>query len=93
MPLPGSLDTSEEALHVARLMGSTPFLLVTSAYHMRRAMKLMQRAGAQPIAAPTGYLARNRRLGWDMVVPSSNALRRTERALHEYQGLLAIALD
>ena len=92
VPLPGSHDTREEALHVARLMGAAPFLLVTSAYHMPRAMKLMQRAGAHPVAAPTGYLVANRRLGWSLAVPSSNALRRTERALHEYLALLALML-
>jgi uncharacterized SAM-binding protein YcdF (DUF218 family) len=90
--LPGSRDTHEEALHIAQLMGTTPFLLVTSAYHMPRAMKLMQRAGAHPVAAPTGYLGGDWRPGWGFVVPSSNALRRSERALHEYLGLLAIAL-
>jgi uncharacterized SAM-binding protein YcdF (DUF218 family) len=92
VPLPGSRDTREEALHVALLMGSTPFLLVTSAYHMPRAMRLMQRAGAHPVPAPTGYLAGDELTRRNLAVPSSSALRRTERALHEYLGLLAIAL-
>jgi len=90
--LPDSADTREEASHVAQLMGTTRFLLVTSAYHMPRAMKLMQRAGAHPVAAPTGHLAGGGRLGWGFVLPSSLALRRTELALHEYLGLAAIAL-
>jgi uncharacterized SAM-binding protein YcdF (DUF218 family) len=92
VPLPGSLDTREEAIHVARLMGATPFLLVTSAYHMPRAMKLMQRAGAHPVPAPTGYLTHVVRPRWNLAVPNSSALRRTERALHEYLDLLAIEL-
>ena len=90
--LPDSADTREEASHVAHFMGTTRFLLVTSAYHMPRAMKLMQRAGAHPVAAPTGHLAGGGRLGWGFVLPSSLALRRTELALHEYLGLAAIAL-
>jgi uncharacterized SAM-binding protein YcdF (DUF218 family) len=92
VPLPGSNDTREEAVHIARLMGARPFLLVTSAYHMPRAMKLMERAGAHPVPAPTGYLTGGRAPGWRLAVPSSSALRRSERALHEYLGLLAIAL-
>jgi uncharacterized SAM-binding protein YcdF (DUF218 family) len=90
--LPNSRDTREEARNVAQLMGTTRFLLVSSAYHMRRAMKLIQRAGAHPVAAPTGHLAGGWRLGWGFLLPSSLALRRTELALHEYLGLAAIAL-
>src|SRR5262249_18389498 len=48
------LDTAAEARTITPLFGSSPFLLVTSAYHMRRAMLLFERAGAHPIPAPTG---------------------------------------
>jgi uncharacterized SAM-binding protein YcdF (DUF218 family) len=90
--LPGSHDTREEALRVTQLLGTTPFILVTSASHMPRAMKLFQRAGARPVAAPTGQLVGGWRLDWNFAVPSSNALRRTDLALHEYLGLLAVKL-
>ncbi len=49
------LDTGAEARAVVEAIGEEPFLLVTSAYHMPRAMKLMQRAGARSIPAPTGH--------------------------------------
>src|SRR5262249_37828707 len=39
-------DTSAEARDVDAVLHSAPFLLVTSAWHMPRAMRLMQRAGA-----------------------------------------------
>ncbi len=84
-------DTSEEAAAVVKLLGQAPFILVTSAYHMPRAMRLMQRAGARPIPAPTsqrtGLPAR-----WSAWVPGSEGLGSTERAAHEYVGLTALAL-
>jgi uncharacterized SAM-binding protein YcdF (DUF218 family) len=88
-----ALDTKEEARDVAKLMGNTPFLLVTSASHMPRAMQLMRRAGARPIPAPTGQRAlRHRDLGLRMILPTSEGLGMSERALHEYLGLVAIRL-
>ena len=86
-----ALDTSAEARAVVQLLGGSPFLLVTSAYHMPRAMRVMQDAGAHPIAAPTGQLTGgSERLTGTAYFPSSAGLRKTERALHEYLGLLAM---
>jgi uncharacterized SAM-binding protein YcdF (DUF218 family) len=86
-----SLDTAEEAGSVVALLGASPFILVTSAYHMPRAMRLMQLAGAHPIAAPTGQLAPLHATfsagGW---IPATASLRKTECALHEYIGLAFI---
>jgi uncharacterized SAM-binding protein YcdF (DUF218 family) len=84
------LDTADEAQHVFTLLGKSPFILVTSAYHMPRAMLLMHHAGAAPIAAPTGQLVRRDvDFGIRAWIPSSSSLRRTERAIHEYIGLAA----
>jgi uncharacterized SAM-binding protein YcdF (DUF218 family) len=85
-------DTRAEARAIAALLGQQPFLLVTSAYHMRRAIWLLRRAGAQPIAAPTGQIADKGRIGWSDFLPSSGGLRRTERALHEYFGMFALTV-
>jgi uncharacterized SAM-binding protein YcdF (DUF218 family) len=88
-----ALNTAQEARDVSALLGHAPFILVTSAYHMPRAMRLMQRAGARPLAAPTGQLLRvlhaADRFG---VFPGSRGLHKTETALHEYWGLAAAAL-
>lgn len=86
------LDTDAEAHAVASLLGETPFLLVTSAYHMPRAMRLMRRAGAHPISAPTGQrVGASPRTGLHRLLPTSAGLRNTELALHEYLGLAALA--
>jgi uncharacterized SAM-binding protein YcdF (DUF218 family) len=89
----GALDTSGEARAVAKLLGTAPFILVTSAYHMPRAMQLMERAALRPIPAPVGQRARasrSNRIG--LLIPGSSGLWETEHALHEYLGLLAIKM-
>jgi uncharacterized SAM-binding protein YcdF (DUF218 family) len=86
-----ALDTAQEAREVFALLGPSPFILVSSAYHLPRAMRLMRRAGANPVPAPTGQMLRaqstNERIG---LIPSSRGLRETEAALHEYLGLAAV---
>jgi len=88
-----ALNTAQEARDVATSLGHTPFILVTSAYHMPRAMQLMHRAGANPVPAPTGQILHPQqgieRLG---LIPGSRGLRETEIALHEYLGLAALGL-
>jgi uncharacterized SAM-binding protein YcdF (DUF218 family) len=87
-----ALDTATEARAIAALVGTAPFILVTSAYHMPRAVLELRRAGAEPIAAPTGQLVGGSNSSdlraW---LPNSSALRKVERALHEYIGLAALA--
>lgn len=88
--LDGPLDTAAEASEVARLLVDTPFLLVTSAYHMPRAMHFMQLAGARPVPAPTGHRVNaGADWAWHNLLPTAGGLGKTERALHEYLGLLA----
>ncbi|MGO9514257.1 MAG: ElyC/SanA/YdcF family protein [Steroidobacteraceae bacterium] len=86
------LDSNEEARDVVKLLGAEPFILVTSAYHMPRAMRLMRRAGARPIAAPTGQLVNTAPGRWRRFLPSSAGLGKSERALHEYLGFAAMAI-
>jgi len=91
--LSGLLDTSDEARSVVVLLGAVPFILVTSAYHMPRAMQLMERAEAHPFPAPTGQLVNeSANSGRSSLLPISGGLGKTERALHEYLGLAALAV-
>lgn len=92
VPLDAALDTHGEARAIARLLGSSPFFLVTSAYHMPRAMWLAERAGTHPIAAPVGQHVRDMNADAGQLIPGSRGLSETEHALHEYIGLLAIRL-
>ena len=88
-----ALDTNQEAQDVAAALGRSPFILVTSAYHMPRAMWLMRRAGANPLPAPTGQIVHAQRVADRFgLIPGSRGLRKTEAALHEYLGLAAARL-
>jgi uncharacterized SAM-binding protein YcdF (DUF218 family) len=86
-------DTKEEAAAAVKLLGANSFVLVTSASHMPRAMRLMTAAGARPMAAPTGHrFDSSEPWSWRSLWPSAAALRNTEIALHEYVGLLALSI-
>ncbi|AGA32456.1 protein of unknown function DUF218 [Thioalkalivibrio nitratireducens DSM 14787] len=88
-------DTAQEAYAVRELLGTEArFLLVTSASHMPRSVRHFERLGLSPIASPTHYRTGRdgpHRLGY--WVPSSDALRKTERAVYEYLGLRALEWD
>lgn len=78
-------DTREEALYLKKTLEDKPFILVTSASHMKRAMLLFQKAGLNPIAAPTNHLAHETK-GFSSYFSSGN-LYKVEVAVHEYLGL------
>ncbi len=80
-------DTKEEALALKKRLQGEAFILVTSAYHMPRAMKLFQKEGLNPIPAPCNddYI-------YDISSIDARQIRKTEQALHEYIGLLWLEL-
>jgi uncharacterized SAM-binding protein YcdF (DUF218 family) len=86
-------DTRAEITAIHNIVGDAPVLLVTSAAHMVRAMAYCGRAGLHAVPAPTGNLTRVR-WSWTLsaLVPSGRSLHKTEIALHEYFGLLAMKL-
>ncbi len=80
-------DTAQEAAMITERFGQAPFVLVTSASHMPRAMALFQGQGAHPIAAPTGHLAPREALQvWDWF-PNAQDAYCLQRAVYEYLGL------
>ncbi len=85
------VDTRAEIEAIRARVGTEPVLIVSSAVHMPRVMALAAREGLHALAAPTDYLSDPGRVHLG-VVPSSAALRRSEAALHEYVGLLALRL-
>lgn len=88
-----SLNTDQNAVNTAALMqelGLRRPVLVTSAFHMSRAMAQFEQAGLEPLAYPTDYTAsRNTSLYPGKLAPSGGALANTALALKEYLGLLA----
>lgn len=83
----GSQDTYHEALYLKSQLGKRRFILVTSAYHMPRAMALFKAQGMHPIAAPTQFLAKRNRYSMSYFIPSTSNLVMSNIALHEYLGM------
>ncbi|GGB68650.1 membrane protein [Flavobacterium suaedae] len=82
--------TWEEAIAFKKRFGNDKkLILVTSAYHMPRAIKTFKRVGLNPVPAPTDYQVKhdtdNLMYNWK---PSSEKIKYTTKALHEYAGML-----
>ena len=79
-------DTKEEAMFAKSLVGSEPFVLVTSATHMPRAMMTFKSLGLNPIPAPTAfYKKENHNL---LRAPNIGSFGVSQIAVHEYLGIL-----
>jgi uncharacterized SAM-binding protein YcdF (DUF218 family) len=81
-------DTEEEAVGLKHMLGDAPFVLVTSATHLPRAVALCKRQGLDPLPAPADFLIKSEAfqpgdLGWDI-----SGLERTTRGVYERIGLL-----
>ena len=95
---PPVVNTSEEAIAIRRLfmrpqssISSKRILLVTSAFHMRRAQRLFERQGFEVLPFPVDFQARGRWAGslWydpTQWLPSARALDDSSRALRESIG-------
>ena len=86
-------DTDEELTQARQLARTPAIVLVTSAAHIPRAMRIAERAGFKPCPAPCDYCVgsgrSNDRIRWSPVnlFPNSANLANTERVMYEYLGL------
>lgn len=85
-----AVDTKAEAFAIKKRIGNAPFLLLTSAYHMPRAMKIFQQAGTNPVAAPGDFTDRDQD-GYNTIFRAEQVIK-TQHAMHEYIGLLWLLL-
>lgn len=86
-----SLNTIENMREVHALVGAAHVALVTSAYHMPRALRIAQREGLDAAAFPTDF----RSLGevapfWEQWLPTADGLSRSLLAVRE---LIALTFD
>lgn len=83
-----SRTTWENAQHLALLRPPLPrrVWLVTSAVHMPRALYSLRRAGFQPCPVPVDRRAVPPRR-WTAILPTAQAIAKTDAALHELAGL------
>jgi uncharacterized SAM-binding protein YcdF (DUF218 family) len=91
-----SRNTDENARFTAALVhpesGQT-WLVVTSAYHMPRAMGLFRKAGFAAVADPLDYRTEGGRGDWRVNVALPRGLALFDLAAHEWVGLLAYRLS
>ncbi len=95
---PNSRDTWQNAIKTSALLKQQKLstaLLVTHAYHMRRAQYSFAEAGVDTIPMATGFVASRLLSGdepwygwWDSWLPSASALYQSRVAMHECLGLL-----
>lgn len=90
----GTLNTCANAIGVARAGLRGQVLLVTSAWHMPRAMACFRAAGIEPIPYPVDYETWPVR-NWRDAINSSPTenLRRFDLAFHEWLGLIYYRLQ
>lgn len=82
-----STSTFESAIHLRPALENAPFLLVTSAGHMPRAIGTFLKAGANPRAVPTHFMTRRNWLAIQYL-PSPVHLGYSDLAVSEYAALL-----
>lgn len=81
--------TEEEAVAVMKLVGTEPFVLVTSAVHMPRAMHLFHTQGLRPVPAPTQHHAVSAsRSFWGRLIPRPERVVDADAAWHEVLGIV-----
>jgi uncharacterized SAM-binding protein YcdF (DUF218 family) len=83
---PTPKDTYQEALKIKEILKDKKFILVTSAYHMPRAMMLFQKAGLHPIPSATDFKEEPNNKIFNFT--NGYNLLNTQKALHEYIGIL-----
>ena len=101
---PTSLNTYQNAVNVRQIMkerGIRRILLVTSAMHMPRSLQIFRRQGIEAIPAPTDFLLAQQEIEEQntslqgillSLIPDTERLEKTTRALKEYIGMLVYRL-
>jgi uncharacterized SAM-binding protein YcdF (DUF218 family) len=89
-----SRDTLENALYVKNLCDQKNYkklILITSAYHMPRAVELFKREGLDIIPYPTDF-KRDMKYNLYSLLPKMSVLNDSVKALREYLALLSLRL-
>jgi uncharacterized SAM-binding protein YcdF (DUF218 family) len=86
-------DTEDEASAVRQRAGDAPVALVTSAWHMPRAMGLFRGAGVHALACPTDYLTHDDgRFHWRDFLWDVESIEKTSFAVRERVGLVWVTI-
>lgn len=94
---PTSFNTHDHAETIAEILGEKnlplEIIVVTSAAHMYRSVRVFEKHGYTVYPAPTDFRADEKPLlRLRAFLPDAHALAKTTAALHEYYGLIAYKL-
>ncbi len=87
-----SRNTLEGARSLKSVIKGKRIILVTSAYHMKRATSLFKKQGFYVVAAPAGYMREENKLSPYSFIPESGNLVASSMALTEYAGMFWYAV-
>ena len=80
----GSRNTRESAAAVAKLVKGKRIVLVTSAFHMKRSVRMFEKQGFTVHAAPTDFRSSRRPVTPHAFIPTAGNLFLTSTALQEH---------
>lgn len=85
--LESARDTHDESLAIRELVGDQPVILVTSAWHLPRALGLMRGAGVTAVPAACDHMVRpGEQRSWTDYTWDSDSIGRSSRAIAERLG-------
>ena len=87
-----SRDTEDQARLLKPLLSTNQFILVTSASHMPRSMRLFNSQYLMGEAAPTEHMVRRGGDGPSTYFPRGRRLQQAERAFYEYMAAVWLRL-
>lgn len=79
-----SRNTWENAEAVQKLLPGKTVVLVTSAFHMRRSIRMFEKLGFTVLPAPSGYQSQTRHGSYTDHLPQASALATSSTAIAEY---------
>ncbi len=82
-----STNTYENLANLRDQLIDTPFILVTSATHLPRAMSVAEKLGLEAIPQPADFVS-SEHVGLRSFLPSTKAIQHWHVVLHEFVGLL-----
>jgi uncharacterized SAM-binding protein YcdF (DUF218 family) len=81
-----TLENAQHSAPILKAKGVRSILLVTSAFHLRRAVPLFEQHGFEVIAVPTGHIIVESTPSLSRWLPNAEAMQRSTIALKEYGG-------
>ncbi len=83
-----TLDNTRYTRHTLAEISAKTVLLVTSAFHMRRSLRVFDTMDVEVFPAPTDFQVVKQNFTFQSILPDVKALQRTTWAMHEFAGYL-----